>query len=288
MCYNSAVYKNLKRASLRIPGLKTILAEKQRLFVDNGVLQLEKGQLEADVREMTALADSPRDFLARHYIKGHGIEIGAAHYPVKMPPGAHVKYVDVFTAGELRKVFPREYAKAPIVDIDVVDDGETLAKFKPNSLDFIIANHFIEHCLDPIGTILTMYSKLRKEGTIFMAVPDKRYTFDLPRELTTYDHLLEEHRDTTKTKFREAHTLEAISLTEKGLKKKDVPKRVKEIMDSGFRIHYHVWAQKEMTEMFVRLAADFKINLEIEAILKNRHEVIYVLKKEPPLKLRDI
>ena len=65
-------------------------------------------------------------------------------------------------------------------------------------------------------------------------------------------------------------------------------KRVKEIMTSGFRIHYHVWTPKEMIELFTRLAADFKLNLEIVAMLKNRHEVIFVLQKQPPQKLRDV
>lgn len=284
----SHVHRSLKRVSQKIPGLKTLLKEKQRLYTDNGVLQLEKGQLEADLREAQSIADSPRDFLARHYIRGKGIEIGAAHLPIKLPKVAKVHYVDVFTADELRKIFPREYTKVNLVEIDVVDDGETLTKFKNNSLDFIIANHFIEHCLDPIDTILNMYKKLRREGVIYMGIPEKRYTFDKPRPITSYEHLLEEHKDKTKEKFRLEHTEEAIRLTEKGMKTEaDIQKRVKELMDSGFRIHYHVWTQKEMTEMFIRIAQDFNVDLEIEALLKNGHEVIYVLRKQPPDKLKN-
>lgn len=279
--------KVINKASHTIPGLKKVTQERDNLRTDNGILQLEKGALEADVRDLQAIVDSPRDFLAHHYLHGNGIEIGAAHHPIKMPKQASVKYVDVFSTEDLRKVFPQEYAETAIVQVDVVDDGEKLDKFKANSLDFIIANHFIEHCLDPIGTILNMYVKLRKEGVIYMAIPEKRYTFDKPRAITPYSHLLEEHQDKTKMKFRVEHTEEAVRLTEKGHKnQKSVDARVKELMDSGFRIHYHVWTQKEMTEMFVRLAQDFKIDLEIEAILKNQHEVIYVLRKEPPTKLR--
>lgn len=264
------------------------LKKNAALKKEKGILQLEKGQLEATIRDITLGFEGPRNYLAQQYIRGNGIEIGAAHLPIKLSKKAKVKYVDVFTADELREIFPREYKKVDIVDIDVVDDGEKLDKFKAQSLDFIIANHFIEHCLDPIGTIIHMYSKLRKQGILYMAVPDKRYTFDKPRQITTYDHLLDEHKDTTKIKYRREHTEEAVRLTEKDLKKKDIPKRVQELIDSGFRIHYHVWTQKEMTEMFIRLAKDFDIDLEIEAILKNHHEVIYILKKEPPKKLRNI
>ncbi|MGH7158052.1 MAG: methyltransferase domain-containing protein [Candidatus Saccharimonadales bacterium] len=265
----------------KIPVLKNIINENRNLATDRGVLQLEKGNLEAQKRELAAIAGNPRNFLAHQYLSGHGIEIGAAHLPVSMPMGVKVTYVDVFSADDLRKVFPREYAKVDIVEVDVVDDGETLTKFKSNSLDFIVANHFIEHCLDPIGTILNMYKKLRKNGVLYMAVPDKRLTFDKPRPITAYSHLLEEHKDKTKMKFRKTHTEEAIRLTDKTVHKAGVEKRVQEILDSGFRIHYHVWTQKEMAEMFVRLAHDFHIDLEIEAQLKNQHEVIFVLRKQP-------
>jgi SAM-dependent methyltransferase len=279
----------VKKIAYKAPLIKRILDENHNLVTDNGVLQLQKGQLEAEVREQKAIVQSPRDFLAYHYIRGDGIEIGAAHLPIKMPPKAKVQYVDVFTDDDLRKVFPREYAKVDIVKVDIVDDGEKLTKFKDSSLDFIIANHFIEHCLDPIGTILNMYKKLRKEGVIYMAIPEKRYTFDKPRPITPYEHLLEEHRDKTKNKFRAEHTIEAVRLTEPNMHTKaDITRRTQELLESGFRIHYHVWTQKEMTEMFVRLAKDFKIDLEIEALLKNRHEVIYVLKKQPPQQLLSI
>jgi hypothetical protein len=126
-----------------------------------------------------------------------------------------------------------------------------------------------------------MYKKLRKNGVLYMAIPDKRYTFDHARPLTDYAHLLEEHQDKTKQKFRNTHTLEYVELGDDEHKGQNVEERTKELLDSGYRIHYHVWAQKQMTEMFTRLAEDFKIDFEIEALLKNHHEVIYILRKEP-------
>lgn len=268
--------KIVKTAGRRIPPLRRLMDERHNLYHDKGVLQLEKGQLEADIREHKNTIENPRNFIAHHFIHGSGIEIGAAQLPVKMPKGATVRYVDVFTADELRAAWPRDYTKLDIVEIDVVDDGEKLGKFKAGSLDFIIANHFIEHCLDPIGTVINMYKKLRKNGVLFLAIPDKRYTFDEPRPITTYKHLLEEHKDKTQ-KFKRAHTEEFLLLGDKY--KGDIKKRTQELLDNGYRPHYHVWTQKEMTEMFVRLADDFKIDLEIQALLKNQHEVIYILRK---------
>jgi SAM-dependent methyltransferase len=277
----------LKKALRRTPVVGKRVTKYRDLVHDNGILRLEKDQLEATLREKDTINFSTkRNFLAQQYLSGKGIEIGAAHLPIKLPKSAKVKYVDVFSTEDLRKVFPQEYKTAPLVEVDVVDDGETLSKFKDDSLDFIIANHFIEHCLDPIGTIINMYKKLRKEGVLYMAIPNKQYTFDKPRDITPYEHLLEEHKDKSKSKFRKAHTEEAVRLTIDELRPSDIPSKVQEILDSGFRIHYHVWGQPGMTELFVRLAQDFKINLEIDALMKNEHEVIYVLRKEPPLKLQ--
>lgn len=250
---------------------------KKDLQTDKGVLQLEKGNLEADVRNLQDTVNNPRNFIAHHFIRGNGIEIGAAQLPVKLPPSARVKYVDIFTADELRKAWPKDYTKLDIVEIDVVDDAEKLTKFKANSLDFIIANHFVEHCLDPIGTILNMYKKLRKNGVLYFAIPDKRYTFDKNRPITSYEHLKDEYSDTKKT-FLRAHTEEFFRLGEV-YKGKDFDKHVDDTIKSGYRIHYHVWTQAEMTEMFIRVAKDYKLNLEIEVLMKNQHEVIYILRK---------
>lgn len=286
------MHRVVGKVARKVPLVSSIL-KSQDLSKDKGILQLEKGQLEADVREARAVADSPRDFLALHYLHGKGIEIGAAHHPVKIPAGASVKYVDLFSAGDLRKAFPLEYENAAIVDVDIIDDAEKLTKFKPRSLDFIIANQFLEHCLDPIGTVLTMYSKLRSGGVLYMAIPDMRYTFDRERALTTYEHSLEEHKDKTHKKFRKEHTYDYVRLavpldahySTAEIRKHDIDTQVQEILDSDYRIHYHVWTQKEMTELFMRLAQDFRVSLEIEAVLKNNHEFVYILRKEPPRSL---
>ena len=37
--------------------------------------------------------------------------------------------------------------------VDVVDDAQTLATFPDESVDFVIANHVLEHLEDPIGAL---------------------------------------------------------------------------------------------------------------------------------------
>jgi hypothetical protein len=265
----------ITRLAERVPGLRQLAADNKNLETDRGVLQLEKGQLEAQLREARAIADDPRALLARHFIKGHGIEIGAAQYPVTLPPKAKVRYVDLFDEKKIREIWPI-YKKVDIVHVDVVDDAEKLTKFKAGSLDFIIANHFFEHCIDPIGTLITMYKKLAKQGVLFFAIPDMRYTFDSKRPLTSYEHLLDEHHDTTK-KYLWEHTVEFFTIAEPY--KGDIEARAREVIASGFRIHYHVWTSKELLELFTRVAVDFKLHLEIKALFSHSNETIFILQK---------
>jgi 2-polyprenyl-3-methyl-5-hydroxy-6-metoxy-1,4-benzoquinol methylase len=140
-----------------------------------------------------------REHLAKKYIKGRGVEIGALHKPVKTNKGVVVKYVDYKSTKENRARYP-ELAEERIVETDIVDNGFFLKKIKNHSLDFVIANHFLEHSPDPIGTLYTLQKKLKPGGLLFMAVPILDKNYDFGRQLTTFRHLAKDHR-----MFKNAH-----------------------------------------------------------------------------------
>ena len=48
-----------------------------------------------------------------------------------------------FSNEELKRIYSN---LKNTVNVDIIDDGEKLNKIEDNSQDFIIANHFIEHC----------------------------------------------------------------------------------------------------------------------------------------------
>src|SRR4051812_31289684 len=95
--------------------------------------------------------DARREF-AERFLAGHGLEIGALHLPLATPSRAHVRYVDRMPVEELRSEYP-ELATWDLTPVDVIDNGELLATVDEESQDFIVANHFLEHCEDPIRTI---------------------------------------------------------------------------------------------------------------------------------------
>ena len=135
--------------------------------------------------------------IAWRYLSGNGIEIGALHSPLIVPPNAQVLYVDRMTVADLRNIYP-ELAAYNLVDVDIIDDGETLSSIADNSYDFVIANHMIEHCQNPIGTIEQHLRVLKSNGILYMAVPDKRYTFDRDRHVTFLEHLLQDYTEGTE------------------------------------------------------------------------------------------
>jgi len=268
--------QTVKKMVDKVPYVDRKLAQIRDLKTDIGVLQLEKGDLEAKVRKLTELNSNIRALLATRFIRGNGIEIGATYLPTKLPSRTKVRYVDEALNSELLKRYP-DLKGHDLAPVSIVDNAEKLSAFKGGSLDFIIANHFLEHCQDPLGTIINMSKKLTAKGTLFFAIPDKRYTFDRQRPVTPFKHLLLEHRKpTSEMRFR--HFKEASELLEHK-KGSAIESRAKELMAIGYSIHYHVWRQQDMMEMFIRLIEGFKLDLEIKAMVASGNEVIFILRK---------
>src|SRR5215510_2466385 len=110
-----------------------------------------------------------RELIAEAYLTGLGIEIGALHNPLKVPSAATVRYVDRLSALDLREQYP-ELADQELVNVDIRADGELLETIPDSSQDFVIANHFVEHCQDTIGAILNMLIVLKPTGVLYLAL----------------------------------------------------------------------------------------------------------------------
>lgn len=227
--------------------------------------------------------DARRESVAQVYLKGEGIEIGALHRPLKIPKGARVAYVDRMTVANLRKQY-RELAAEKLVEADIIDDGEKLARIKNDSQDFVIANHFIEHCQDPIGAIANMLRVLKSDGILYIVIPDKRYSPDCDRPITSNEHLLKDHREGPAWSKRQ-HFEEWVRLWvyERVQGDDQLAKRVDELMGMDYSIHCHVWTPDAFMGFLLKLKEELSkelgINFEIEQFFKNDSEVITILKK---------
>jgi len=212
--------------------------------------------------------------LALRYLHGDGIEIGALHGKLPVPIVAHDRYVDRFTVPALRAQYP-ELAELPLVEPDVIDDGEMLGSFDDGSLDFIAASHFIEHCQNPIGTIQQHLRKLRTGGILLLIVPDKRATFDSERALTTIEHLVRDDREgpawSRSSHYREWVT-ESQRLTE------GVDQTIARLEAQNYSIHFHVWTPATFLEL-LRYCRRDGMPFELQAFERSQEEFVIVLEK---------
>ena len=219
--------------------------------------------------------DPVRRRIAARYLNGQGIEIGALHFPLKVPAGATVRYVDRMPNEQLRRQYP-EFDKTSLVNIDVVDDGEKLTQFPDAEVDFVIANHMIEHCQNPIDSIYNWLRVLRPNGVLFMAVPDKRYTFDVERALTPLQHVVRDYYEGPQWS-RMAHFTEVVAKA--GQSDSEIAAAAQRLSDIDYSIHFHVWTQTEFLELLLYCRNDLSFNFDIEIFQKNGIEFIVVLRK---------
>lgn len=216
------------------------------------------------------------------YLSGNGIEIGALHRPVKTTH-LNVKYVDRMNNEELILQYP-ELKDLALVTVDIIDDAESLKKIKSNSQDFVIANHVIEHMISPIEALLTWQRVLKPKGKLFLAVPDKNYTFDKGRDYTDFEHLYQDYVKPSKEKdykHFEEFALHASCRTFKVRPEAEYKELAKELWDKEYSIHYHVWDFKTFNEFLSLLPTKVK-EWEMKIISKmptKGEEFIYVLEK---------
>jgi SAM-dependent methyltransferase len=214
--------------------------------------------------------------LARRFLSGDGLEVGALNLPMWMPPRANVRYVDRKPLAQLRAEYP-EWEAWDIVAPDVVTDGEVLAGIPDASADFVVANHFIEHTEDPIGALAAHLRVLRAGGIGFYAVPDKRFTFDAARPVTSVAHMAADHRDGPQHSRRD-HFEEWSRLVDRVPEERVVREAARRDAD-GASIHFHVFTPDAFAHLLVHCRDDGQLPLEIEAIQPVRREFIAIVRK---------
>jgi SAM-dependent methyltransferase len=234
----------------------------------------------ADIPGVNRRAIENRNHILRSYITGGtGIEIGALHNPAPVTDIARVLYVDYLPVAELLTRYPG-FTGASLVEPDIIDDGETLHKVHYTDLDFVIASHFIEHCQNPIMTLQTMLSKLRPGGIVFLVVPDKRYTFDVRREITPFEHLLRDYEEGPQWSHR-AH-YEELARATCHMNNWTPEEQFEYDYNNVPDIHFHVWDADAFYQFIV--ATKQRLHLPIVIILHARNGVenICILQKQVP------
>ena len=219
-----------------------------------------------------------RKDIAFKYLKGEGIEVGALHIPLKVPETVKVHYVDRMSVSDLRQQYP-ELQEVVLVEADILDNGETLSSIADNSWDFLIANHMIEHCQNPIGTLENFLRVIKPGGVVYIAVPDKRYTCDIERPLTSLDHLIRDYKEGPEWS-KIGHYDEYVRLVDK-VPEEQVAGRMEHLLDIDYSIHFHVWTAETFPELLAYCQEKLSHRFKIEHLQENFEELIVILRKMP-------
>jgi SAM-dependent methyltransferase len=190
-----------------------------------------------------AATSSLRDLCAHRYLSGNGIEIGALWCPQSLPPGAAARYVDLFPTDGLRSRY-RELDSRDLAEVDVVDDGAILSTFADGSVDFVIANQFLEHTEDPLAVLATFARVLRPGGILMVSVPNQRYGPESTRPITTVEHVEHDRLDGGAAS-RTAHYAEWIEHVERvdpARQPELFAARLGSLRGAGEKIHFHCWS----------------------------------------------
>jgi len=218
-----------------------------------------------------------RRHLAGRYLQGDGLEVGALHLPLALPRGARARYVDRMSVEDLRAHYP-ELDEYELVTPDFIDDGEALTSVPSGSMDFVIVNHLIEHCQDPIGALLSHARVLREGGVLYLAAPDRRRTgFDREREETSLEHLLSDHEqgpEGSRSKHYEEWSRFAIKVPAG-----EVSAHAEALEQQDYSIHFHTFTLTSFLALMLRAREAYGLPFEVVATETNNHEFIVVARR---------
>lgn len=215
--------------------------------------------------------------IAARFLSGEGIEIGALHRPFPVPDGVRVRYVDHLTTPQLHEEYP-ELGEEPFAEVEIVDDGETLATLADGSQDFVIASHVLEHTQDPIGTLRAHLRTLRPGGVLLLALPDRRTGIDERRGPTALTHLLADHGQGPE-RSRAQHYREWAELVDLPLgyvAADDVAAHADALEQRLYSIHFHCWTLEE----FMAQLPAFGLPATLAEARQNHHEFLVVLRRD--------
>ena len=221
--------------------------------------------------------ENNRALFARSFCGGNGIEIGALHHPMRLPPGSRARYVDRMTRAQLYDHYV-ELRNENLVHVDIVDDGETLATLPDGREDFVIACQFIEHCQRPVRALVNMLRVAKDGGFVLLTVPDKWQTFDKDRPITANQHLLDECLHGCEATARD-HYREYARLVDGRKDPGEIEAAADQYVRAGISIHWHVWDPEAFLGFLLFFQARFRLPFRIFATLLNGNELMVALQK---------
>ena len=143
-----------------------------------------------------------------------GIEVGPSYRPICPKSGGwSILVVDHANRESLIEKYEKwNVDTTSIESVDVVLDDRGLDGIdQEQQYDFLIASHVIEHAPDPIRFLLSAARLLKAGAVLRLAVPDKRFCFDILKPTSTAGQLVQAYVE-GRTRHSLGQVLDALML----------------------------------------------------------------------------
>ena len=271
--------RRLARSALEVAGLGALLRARDRSHAR---------------RELAQGEGVDRGALARAWLRGTGLEVGALHVPIPVPDGVRVRYVDRCSREENAKRFP-DLSPEAIVETELQGDGFDLAAVPDASQDFVLASHVLEHSPNPIGVLLEWSRVTRRRGILYLIVPIAEASFDAGRSETTLEHWIgdqrayeegntEALRERNRPHYREwVEIAEPRIFAEQGHHfdpptRAAVEMRVDQLMAESAEIHFHTFSRESFRALLDHFCRELRRGSRIVELRSSEHEVAALLR----------
>jgi SAM-dependent methyltransferase len=145
--------------------------------------------------------------------RGKGLEIGG---PSGVFRSRGIFPVYPIAASVDNCIFASETVWSRADSRDFIAEATRLDFAPDGSYDFVLASHVLEHSANPLKALKEWSRVLRRGGALFIAVPNRHFTFDHRRPVTPIEHLLEDYEvgrgEDDLTHLREILALHDLSL----------------------------------------------------------------------------
>ncbi len=201
-----------------------------------------------------------RERLARE-LHGRGVEFGPGCHPLPLGPFVtSIRYCDAHNRAGFATEFPEVGATVQQfpdpIDYRLHFDREPFVdRIGRGSLDFVVANHLLEHLVNPIRFLEQCYELLAPDGLLYLGLPDKRFIFDRYRRRTPLSALLARYRAgaTEVTDDQIAEFVNQVERPAEPLRPGDPGQRETFERHRRRSVHVNVWVLDDVIELFLHL-----------------------------------
>lgn len=160
----------------------------------------------------------------------------------------------------------------------IISDAVNLEKIDAETYDLVISSHVIEHIANPIKALRQWARVLKKDGHLLIVAPDKRYTYDRNRPVTTIEHLIADFEsdmpESDDTHFEEIIALHDVSVDS------TVPSYEEHVRRTKCNFEHRIAHQHVFDEAVFRSMVEYAgFDIKVVDVFRPYHLVIFARKR---------